>query len=82
MKRRGLGSSEISLVGLQSLLDLGRGEFLDLLRGTTDKGAGVEESVELAEDRGEELGAADAVEEVVILAVLLNVVGGLVREDT
>ena len=79
---RGLGLEEMLLVGLQGLLDLGRGEFLDLLGRTANEGAGVEEGVELVQDRGEEGGAADALDEVVVLSELLDVVGGLVGENT
>jgi hypothetical protein len=78
----GLGVGEVGFVGLKSLLDLRGGELLNLLRGTADEGAGVEEGVELVEDRGEEFGATDAVEEVVVFTELLDVVGGLVGEDT
>lgn len=72
----------MGFVRLQSLLDLGRSELLDLLRGTADESAGVKEGVELVENGGKERGAADAVEEVVVLAELLDVVGGLVGKDT
>ena len=70
------------LVRLQRLLNLGGGELLHLLGSAADEGAGVQEAVELIQDRGEEGGAADAVQEVVVLALLLDVVGGLVGEDT
>lgn len=68
-------------VRLESLLDFGRSKFLNLLRGTTHKGAGVEKGVELVENRTEESSAADAVEKVVVLAVLLDIIGGLVRKN-
>lgn len=81
MESRSFGGSEVRCVRLESLLDFGRSKLLNLLRGTTHKGAGVEKGVELAEDGAEECSAADAVEKVVVLAVLLDVVGGLVRKD-
>jgi hypothetical protein len=52
-----------------------------LLGGTADKGAGVQEAVKFTEDGVEEFGAADAVEEVVVFSLLLDVVGCLVGED-
>lgn len=62
--------------------NLGGGELLDLLGSTADEGAGVEKGVELGDDRVEESGTADTVKEVVVLALPLDVVGSLVREDT
>lgn len=81
MKSRRLRLGEMGLIRLKNLLDLCRDEFLNLLRGAADEGARVEEGFELAQDGAEELGAADALEQVVVLAVLLDVVGGLVGED-
>lgn len=69
-------------VRLQRGSHLSRGELLHLLRGTADKSTGVEQAVQLREDGVEEGGAADALEQVVVLALLLDVVGGLVGEDT
>ena len=82
VERGGLGLGQVRLVRLQRLLNLGGGELLHLLGSAADEGAGVQEAVELIQDRGEEGGAADAVQEVVVLALLLDVVGGLVGEDT
>lgn len=82
VQRSGLGLGDLRGVRLESGGNLGGGELLNLLGGTADEGAGVEELVQLGEDRGEEGGAADALEEVVVLAELLDVVGGLVGEDT
>ncbi len=81
MESRSLSSSKVRCVRLESLLDFSRSKLLNLLRGTTHKGARVEKGVELAEDGAEESSAADAVEKVVVLAVLLDIVGGLVRKD-
>lgn len=68
-------------IWLDSGRNLGSGELLNLLGRTADKGRGIEESVQLGEDGVEEGGAADAVEQVVVLAVLLDIVGGLVGKD-
>lgn len=81
VKSRGLGLGNFRGVGLKSLGHFDAGELLDLLRSTTNEGAGVKKAIQFGEDRTEELGAADTVEEVVVLTVLLNIVGGLVRED-
>ena len=81
MERRRLRLGDMGLIKLQGLLDLRRDELLNLLRGTAHKGARVEEGFELTQDGAEELGAADALEQVVVLAVLLDIVGGLVGED-
>ena len=82
VQSRGLPLGNVRGVGFDGGSDLGGGELLDLLGRTTDEGGGVEESVQLGENRVEECGAADALEEVVVLAKLLDVVGSLVREDT
>lgn len=68
-------------VGLDGGGDLGGGELLNLLGSTANEGRGVEEIVQLGENGVEECGAADALEQVVVLAVLLDVVGSLVGED-
>lgn len=81
MQRRGLTLSNVRGIGLDGGSDLGGGELLDLLGGTADKGGGIEEAVQLGEDGVEECGAADALEQIVVFAVLLDVVGGLVGED-
>lgn len=69
-------------VGLDGGGDLGGGELLNLLGGTADESRGVQEGFQLGENGVEEGGAADALEQVVVLAELLDVVGGLVGEDT
>ena len=81
MERRRLRLGDMGLIKLQGLLDLRRDELLNLLRGAAHEGARVEEAFELTQDGAEELGAADALEQVVVLAVLLDIVGGLVGED-
>lgn len=82
MQSRGLALGNVRGVGLDGGSDLGGGELLDLLGRTTDEGGGVEEGVQLGENGVEECGAADALEQVVVLAELLDVVGSLVGEDT
>lgn len=82
VESRGFGLGNLGLIRLESLLHLGGGELFHLLRSAADEGAGFEESVELVQDRSEEGSATDAVEQVVVLAELLDVVGGLVGEDT
>ena len=47
-KRRGLSLGNGSGIWLEGLLDLSGGELLDLLGGTADEGARVEEGVEFA----------------------------------
>ena len=81
-ERRGLSLGKGRGIWLEGLLDLSGGELLDLLGGTADEGAGVEEGVEFAQDGVEECGAADALEQVVVLSVLLDIVCRLVGEDT
>jgi hypothetical protein len=81
VQSRSLALGNVRGVGLDGGCDLGGGELLDLLGGTADEGGGVQEVVQLGENGVEEGGAADAVEQVVVLAVLLDVVGGLVGED-
>ena len=68
----------------KSLLDitLRTAELLDLLGGTAGEGGRVEEGVELGEDGLEEGSGADALDEVVVLALELDGGRGLVREDT
>lgn len=82
MQGRSLRLGQGGLVRLECVLHLGRDELLDLLRSTASEGARVEEGVQFTQDGGKELGATDALQEVVVLAVLLDVVGGLVGEDT
>lgn len=77
----GLGLGNVRSIRLESGSDLGSGELLHLLRGPTNKGTGVEEALKLGDDGVEEGGAADTVEQVVVLALLLDVVGGLVGEN-
>lgn len=81
MQSRGLALGNVRSVGLDGGGDLGGGELLDLLGGTANEGRGVEEVIQLGKDGVEESGAADALEQVVVLAVLLDVVGSLVGED-
>lgn len=69
-------------VGLDGGSHLGAGELLDLLRSSADKSAGIQEGVQLRDDGVEEGGAADTLDQVVVLTLLLDVVGGLVGEDT
>lgn len=73
---------EIRLVRLKSALDFSRGKFLDLLRGATGEGAGVQKGIELIQDGREESSATDAVDQVVVFSLLLDVVCCLVGEDT
>lgn len=74
VKSGGLGLEEVLLVGLKCLLDLCRCELLHLLGSAADEGAGVEESIEFVKDGGEEGGAADAFDQIVVLSELLDVV--------
>jgi hypothetical protein len=78
---RGLAFGNVLGVRLDGGGHLGGGEFLDLLGGTADESAGVEEGVELRNNGLEEGGAADTLDQVVVLALLLDVVGSLVGED-
>lgn len=82
MQSRSLSLGQRRLVRLEGVLHLGRGELLDLLGSTADESARVKEGVELAQNGGEELSATDALQQVVVLSVLLDIVGGLVGEDT
>jgi hypothetical protein len=79
---RGLALGDELCVRLDGGGNLGGGELLDLLRGTADESAGVKEGVELGNDGLEEGSAANTLDQVVVLALLLDVVGGLVGEDT
>lgn len=82
MQSRGFGLGDLRGVGLESSSNLGGGELLNLLGGTSDESTGIEKGVQLGDDGVEEGGAADTVKQVVVLTLLLNVVGSLVREDT
>lgn len=82
MESRGLRICDLRGVRLEGGNHFSRSELLHLLRGAADKGTGVEEAVQFRDDRVEEGGAANALEQVVVLALLLDVVGGLVGEDT
>lgn len=82
MQGSGLAVKQARLVWLKRVLHLGRGELLHLLGSAADKGARIKEGIELAQNRAEELGAADAFQQVVVLSMLLDVVCGLVGEDT
>lgn len=81
MQSRGLPLGNVRSVRLEGGSHLGRGELLHLLWGAADESAGIEQAVQLGENGVEEGGAADSLEQVVILALLLDVVGGLVREN-
>lgn len=69
-------------VRLEGGLDPLGDELVDLLGGTADKGRGVEEGVELSPDGLEVVVLLDALDEVVVAALLLDDGTGLVREDT
>jgi hypothetical protein len=71
----------VLLVRLKCLLDLCRRKLLHLLGSTADEGAGIEESIKLVKDGGEEGGATDAFDQIVVLSELLDVVRCLVGED-
>lgn len=79
---RGLALGNDARVGLDGRSHLGAGELLDLLRCAADEGGGVEKGVQLRDDGGEERVAADALDEVVVLALLLDVVGSFAGENT
>jgi hypothetical protein len=82
MQSRSFALGNDSGVGLDGSSHLGSGELLNLLGSTANKGAGVEKGLELGNDGVEEGGAADTLDEVVVLTLLLDVVGSLVGEDT
>ena len=71
---------ELALVLLKSSLDLGVDELLDDLRAATDEVARVGESVDVGEDGLEEWPDLDALDQVVVLAFLLDDSAGLVGE--
>lgn len=77
-----LSLGDMVVVRLQRSADFGRGELLDLLRSTSDESAGVKECVQLIDDRVEELGTTDTLDQVVVSTVFLDIVRGLVGEDT
>ena len=72
---------ELALVLLKSSLDLGVDELLDDLRAATDEVARVGEGVDVGKDGLEERPDLDALDQVVVLAFLLDHGTGLVRED-
>lgn len=82
MQGRGLALSNGGSVGLDGGGHLGGGELLDLLGSAANEGASVQKSVELGDDGLEEGGAADTLNQIVVLALLLHVVGSLVGENT
>jgi hypothetical protein len=49
-------------VRLQRSADFGRGELLDLLRSASNESAGIEERIQLIENRIEELGTTDTLD--------------------
>jgi hypothetical protein len=72
---------ELALVLLERGLDLGADELLDNLGRAADEAAGVGQAVDLGEDRLEEGRDLDALDQVVVLALLLDDGAGLVGED-
>lgn len=72
---------ELALVLLERGLDLGADELLDNLGRATDEAAGVGQAVDLGEDGLEEGRDLDALDQVVVLALLLDDGAGLVGED-
>lgn len=73
---------ELALVLLESGLHLGGDELLDNLGAAADEAAGVGEGVDVGEDGLEERPDLDALDQVVVLAFLLDDGAGLVRENT
>jgi hypothetical protein len=82
VQRSSFRLGKILLIRLDSSNDLSGSKLLHLLRRTANEGTGVEQSVQLRQDGTEECGAADTLDQVVVFALLLDVVGGLVGEDT
>jgi hypothetical protein len=71
---------KLALVFLKSGLDLGVDELLDDFGRATNEGAGVGEGVDLSKDRLEERPGLNALDQVIVLALLLDNGTGLVRE--
>jgi hypothetical protein len=71
---------KLALVLLKSSLDLGVDELLDDLGAATDEVARVGEGVDVGQDRLEERPDLDALDQVVVLAFLLDHGAGLVGE--
>jgi hypothetical protein len=71
---------ELTLVLLERGLDLGADELLNDLGRAADEAAGVGQAVELGENGLEERRDLDAIEQVIVLAFLLDHGGGLVGE--
>jgi hypothetical protein len=71
---------ELALVLLKSGLDLRVDELLDNFRRATNEGAGVGEGVDLGKNRLEERPGLNALDQVIVLALLLDNGTGLVRE--
>jgi len=71
---------ELALVLLKSRLDLGGDKLLDDLRAASDEVARVGEGVDLGKNRLEERSDLDALDQVVVLAFLLDHGAGLVGE--
>lgn len=82
MQRSSFRLGKILLIRLDSSHDLSGSKLLHLLWRTTNEGTGVEQCVQLRQDGTEECGAADPLDQVVVFTLLLDVVGGLVGEDT
>lgn len=79
---RGLRLGQDGFVRLKRVLHFSRDELLDLLRSTAGKGARVEEGIQFAQDGAKEFSATNALQQVVVLAVLLDIVGCLVGKNT
>lgn len=82
MQGRSLSIDKQSFIRLKSVLDLAGSEFLHLLRSASNKSAGVKERIKLAQDRAKESGLAHPFKQVVVPPVFLDIVRGLVGEDT
>jgi hypothetical protein len=72
---------KLALVLLERGLDLGGDELLDNLGRAANEAAGVGEAVDLGENGLEERRDLDALDQVVVLALLLDHGAGLVGED-
>jgi hypothetical protein len=71
---------KLALILLKSSLDLGVDELLDNLGAATDEVARVGKGVDVGQDRLEERSDLDALDQVVVLAFLLDHGAGLVGE--
>lgn len=82
MQVRCLTCKDVLGVGLEGSGHFSGGKLLNLLRGAADKSSSIQKGVQLGDDGLEESSAADTLDQIVVLALLLNIVGGLVRENT